>query len=116
VGRTLLSDVFDVAVILLLPLGLNLPVWVGHSCPTSLTLRLILLLPLGLNLPVWVGHSCPTPLTLRFDLALAVGLKLSVWVGHSCPTPLTLSAVSLPGYRSRHPQNPVNTPHPELFN
>jgi hypothetical protein len=39
VGRTLLSDAFDVGVILLLPLGLNLLVWVGHSCPTSLTLR-----------------------------------------------------------------------------
>jgi hypothetical protein len=78
VGRTLLSDAFDVGLILLLPLGLNLPVWVGHSCPTPLTLRLILPLPLRLNLPVWVGHSCPTPLTLRLILLLPLGLKLPV--------------------------------------
>ena len=53
-------------------------VWVGHSCPTPLTLRLILPLPLRLNLPVWVGHSCPTPLTLRLILLLPLGLKLPV--------------------------------------
>ena len=40
--------------------------WVGHSCPTPLTLGLTL--PLVLGLPVWVGHSCPTLLTLGFEV------------------------------------------------
>jgi hypothetical protein len=35
-------------------------VWVGHSCPTLLTLLLKLGLPFlfVLGLPVWDGHSC----------------------------------------------------------
>jgi len=45
-----------------------MPVWVGHSCPTPLTLGLVLQLILGL--PVWVGHSCPTLLTLGLKLLL----------------------------------------------
>ena len=57
VDRTLLSDAFDV--------------------PTLLTLVLILLLPLGLKLPVWVGHSCPTPLTLRLILLLLLGVEVA---------------------------------------
>jgi hypothetical protein len=56
-------------------------VWVGHSCPTLLTLGL--LLPLVLGLHVWVGHSCPTLLTLGLMLLLPrpLILKLHVWVG-----------------------------------
>jgi hypothetical protein len=33
---------------------------------------------LGLLLPVWVGHSCPTPLLLLLILALSLVLKLQV--------------------------------------
>jgi len=83
VGRTLLSDAFDLAVDLApAVLRLKLLVWVGHSCPTLLTLWLILPLPLGLKLPVWVGHSCPTPLTLRLILPLPLGVDV-VCVGRT---------------------------------
>jgi len=43
-------------------------VWVGHSCPTLLTLVLPLLLVLVL--PMWVGHTGPTLLSLFLILGL----------------------------------------------
>ena len=52
-GRTLLSDALTLVLPLLLVLVL--PMWVGHSCPTLLTLLLILglTLPLMLKRQVW---------------------------------------------------------------
>jgi hypothetical protein len=44
-----------------------------------------------LQLQVWIGHSCPTLLTLGWKLSLVLMLQLQVWVGHSCPTLLTLT-------------------------
>jgi len=38
----------------------------------------ILIVNLGSQLSVWVGHSCPTPLTLVLNLKL----RLHVWDGH----------------------------------
>ena len=78
-GRTLLSDAFDVGVLKLvspLLLVLQWQVWVRHSYPTLLTLGLILRLILILRLLVWVGHSCPTLLTLGLALTLGLLLKL----------------------------------------
>ena len=59
----------------------NQPVWVGHSCPTLLTLVLPLLLVLVL--PMWVGHSCPTLLTLVLILGLTLPLMLKRQVAGS---------------------------------
>ena len=81
-GRTLLSDAFDLGVDLGADLAVDVEATsggVGHCCPTLLTLVLPLLLVLVL--PMWVGHSCPTPLTLLLILGLTLPLMLERQVG-----------------------------------
>ncbi len=73
-GRTLLSDALDVAVDLALAVDVEVAMWVGHSCPTLLTLRLILLLPLGLEVAVGDADA----FDVAVDLALAVGAEVAM--------------------------------------
>ena len=74
---------------------LPLPVWVGHSCPTPLTLGLGLFLLL--QLPVWVGHSCPTPLTLGVEVVLAVEVGVAL-CGSDTPVGRSTLAVEVDPY------------------
>jgi hypothetical protein len=73
VGRTLLSGAFDLAAEVAIALAVVVEVWVGHSCPTPLTLGLKLIFPLashGCDL-LWLALWLPQHTHVRF-LATAV--------------------------------------------
>ncbi len=97
VGRTFLSDAFDLSVAL----------WTSHTlwAATSRVGRTFLSGAFDLSVALWTSHtlwvatSCVgrTFLSDAFDVSVALWtshtlwVALPVWVGHSCPTPLILS-------------------------
>jgi hypothetical protein len=96
VGRTFLSDAFDLSV----ALWTSHTLWVATSCVgrTFLSDAFDLYVALSTSHTLWAATAFVgrTFLSDAFDLSVALwtspcGSPLPVWVGHSCPTPFILS-------------------------
>ena len=49
------------------------------------------------KMPVWVGHSCPTPLTLLLVLIFRTKMEIEFKsVGQECPTHTSLPLLAAP--------------------